>query len=323
MLQRALMVLAALIPVLSAAQDDDYRVLSLMSQDENGLFVLTITATPEKVEAKVQPLGRPQSPDPKRATYPRELFDALWVEVDNGLLSRYVTDVTPGSRDDGGAARNFIVSTSNGVSGRHFMVPKCAASPAIVTFVRRLTNDLLPAGSPGMPRACKRANRDPTAAAPMADSRTILILAPQGVDPAKDTIGFNTLVKNLTQEFSATLSDELAGRGLGPVNVIDQRPDLDVGQKMALHAARNAATNLVILTVETESVGEDTQLQLRAQYVDGDLTTSGVAPVAFRTRTVTTKSYVLRSKSGDTTLTLVDLARDFVGFLESAGRLEK
>jgi hypothetical protein len=92
---------------------------------------------------------------------------------------------------------------------------------------------------------------------------------------------------------------------------------------MALHAVRNAAVKVAIVTVETESVGDDTQLQLRAQFVEGDLTPSNSAPTGFRTRTVVAKSYVLRSKSGDTTLTMADLAKDFVGFLEASGRFKE
>jgi hypothetical protein len=46
MLKRALIVLAVLVPTLSSAEQSEYRVLSLMSQDENGLFVLAVTVVP-------------------------------------------------------------------------------------------------------------------------------------------------------------------------------------------------------------------------------------------------------------------------------------
>ena len=159
MLKRALIFLAVLIPTLSSAQESEYRVMSLMSQDENGLFILVVKATPEKVEASVQQLGKPQGSALDHDTrYPRELFDALWMEAESGRLSQYVTDEVPGSKEDGGAASNYIVSTSNGISGKTYMVPKCSASAAIVSFVRRLTNSLLPAGSPGVPKTCRRTN---------------------------------------------------------------------------------------------------------------------------------------------------------------------
>jgi hypothetical protein len=156
------------------------------------------------------------------------------------------------------------------------------------------------------------------------DTKKVLILAPQGVSAAKDTVGFNTLVKNVTQAFSSALSGELATKGYRSVNVLDQQPGLDAGQKMALYAAKNAAAKVAILTMETQSVGSDEQLQLRAQFIEGDLTPSNSAPTALHVRSKVEKSYLLRgSKSGDSTLTMSDLAKDFVDFLEASGRFKQ
>jgi hypothetical protein len=161
--------------------------------------------------------------------------------------------------------------------------------------------------------------------APMAvDTKLILILAPQGVSAAKDTVGFNALVKNVTQAFSSALSEQLTDRGFRSVNVLDQQPGLDTGQKMAVHAAKNAAEKVAIVTVETKSVGNDAQIQLRAQFIEGDLTPSHSVPTGLHVRSTTEKSYVLRgSQSGDTTLSMPDLAKDFVGFLEASGRFKE
>jgi len=163
----------------------------------------------------------------------------------------------------------------------------------------------------------------PPSQAPMAvDTKKVLILAPQGVSADKDTVGFNTLVKNVTQAFSPALSEQLTAKGYRSVNVLDQQPGLDAGEKMARHAVRNAATRVAIVTVETESVGSDAQIQLRAQFIEGDLIPSSAAPTGIRVRATVEKSYLLRgSQSGDTKLSMPDLAKDFVGFLEASGRL--
>jgi len=161
--------------------------------------------------------------------------------------------------------------------------------------------------------------------APVAvDTKKVLILAPQGVSPAKDTVGFNVLVKNVTQAFSSALTERLAARGYSSVNVLDQQPGLDVGQKMALYAVKNAAVKVTIVTVETRTVDGDAQINLRAQFVEGEFTPSSAAPQGLRTRTTIEKSYLLRgSKSGDTTRSMPDLAKDFTDFLEASGRLAK
>jgi hypothetical protein len=157
MIKRALIILALGLPGLSAAQPAEYRVISLMSQDKNGLFVLVVKATPEGVNARVQQLGAKQTADPKVASYPRELFDELWTEVESAGFSEYVAKHIPGSKEDGGAARNYIVSTSNGFSGQTYMIPKCSASATSVSFIQRLRRDLLPPDSPDELKPCPTA----------------------------------------------------------------------------------------------------------------------------------------------------------------------
>jgi hypothetical protein len=160
--------------------------------------------------------------------------------------------------------------------------------------------------------------RAQTASIPV-DAKRVLILSPQGVDPAKDTVGFNTLVKNITQAFAAEFSDQLTSKGFDPVNVLDQDPGLDAGQKMAAHAVLYSAAKIAIPTMETKTVGTDTQVQLRVQFIQGDITSKGVSA-----RTTTEKSYVLRgSQSGDTKLSMADIAADFTNFIQSSGRLTR
>jgi hypothetical protein len=169
--------------------------------------------------------------------------------------------------------------------------------------------------------ACAGTQR-PTSIA--ADPKKVLILAPQGVNPADDTVGFNVLVKDVTQAFAVAFSAELTSKGYGSVNVLDQRPGLDAGEKMALYAVKNAAVKVATLSIETETVGGDAQILLRAQFIEGEFTPPGSAPTGLRTRSTIEKSYLLRgSRSGDTALSMSDLAKDFSSFLESSGRIGK
>jgi hypothetical protein len=154
------------------------------------------------------------------------------------------------------------------------------------------------------------------------DPKKIVILAPQGVDPGKDTVGFNPLVKNLTQAFSAAFIGELSGLELQTVNVLDQRPTPKLGEKFALYSLTHSAGKVAIATLETKSVGNDTQLLLRIQFIEGELVSSSQTAQAVRARTTLEKSYFLRgSQSGDTSLSMSDIARDFVDYIRKAGRL--
>jgi hypothetical protein len=155
MMNRVLISIALLIPGLLAAQQAEYRVMSLMSQDKNGLFMLVVTATPGEVSARVQELGT--NAEPKIAPYPRELFDELWQQMKRVGLSKHITKSIPGSREDGRAAKNYLISTSDGSTGETYMVPKCSASADIVALVRKLANDMLPAGSPDLFEPCRAA----------------------------------------------------------------------------------------------------------------------------------------------------------------------
>jgi len=151
-----------------------------------------------------------------------------------------------------------------------------------------------------------------------------LILSPQGVAPDKDTVGFNALVKNVTQAFSESFSQELAARNYHTVNVLDQQPGLDTGQKMAVYSVKHSAVIVAIPTIETRSVGADSQIQLRIQFIEGELMFGKSSPEGLRARTTIEKSYVLRgSVSGDTAMSMSDIARDYARFLESAGRIKQ
>jgi hypothetical protein len=155
------------------------------------------------------------------------------------------------------------------------------------------------------------------------DPKKIVVLAPQGVDPGKDTVGFNPLVRNVTQAFSAAFIGELSGLGLQAVNVLDQQPTLEIGQKFALHSIKYSAGKVAIATLDTKSVGSDAQLLLRIQFIEGELVSPNQTAQAVRARTTLEKSYFLRgSESGDTSLSMSDIARDFVDYIRKAGRIE-
>lgn len=154
------------------------------------------------------------------------------------------------------------------------------------------------------------------------DPKRVLILAPQGVDPNKDTVGFNALVRNVTQAFSADFSKQLSQRGFQTINVLDQQPTLKMGQKMALYSVKNLAQKVAVATIETKTVGTDEQIQLRVQFVEEEPLSSNTNPQGVRVRTTIEKSYFLRgSQSGDSSLSMSDIAKDFTNFIQNSGRL--
>ncbi len=151
----------------------------------------------------------------------------------------------------------------------------------------------------------------------------VLILFPQGLEYAKDTMGFNNLSREVTQAFSRGLSPLLQQSGMNTVNIIDQNPRYTPDEKLGIYAVTERVKHAVILTLESQTLGDDYRLNLRAQWVDfrplledGEL--RGVQ-VASKTEQV----YVLRSsKNGDSPKTMSQLASDFAAVLKAEGRLK-
>ena len=154
MIKRFLILFALATPGLAVAQQPEQRVMSLITQDKNGLFIFMAIATPEEVRASASQLGVGDGGNARPVRYPRKLFDELWEEAKSLELSEFISRSDEGADEDVGASRNYIISIGNGPGGETYSVPKCNASPAIVSFIKRLTNNMLPAGSPGLFEAC-------------------------------------------------------------------------------------------------------------------------------------------------------------------------
>ena len=151
---------------------------------------------------------------------------------------------------------------------------------------------------------------------------TVLILAPQGVDPAVDTAGFNALVKNVTQAFAEAIQPTFTAHGRQPVNVLDQTPKVSMSDKLSHYAVTNGARSVLVLTVEPETVGKDHRIDLQAQYIQLEFQSEGGAVKAVKPTTVLKQSYVLRSTlTGDSKKSMTDLAKDFADYLHAQGQL--
>jgi len=156
--------------------------------------------------------------------------------------------------------------------------------------------------------------------ASVAPNVDVLILAPQGADPAKDNVGFNDLSRALTQTFSDRLTPMLRERGYTTINIIDQSTRYDVGQKLAMYSIQQKAKSVIVLTMETATIEKDIQIQLQAQYIRQEFVykngqISGVLPTSNAP-----KSYFIRgSVSGDNPGTMTDLAKDYIGYLSENG----
>lgn len=156
---------------------------------------------------------------------------------------------------------------------------------------------------------------------PPQQQADVVILSPQGVAPDKDTVGFNALVKNVTQSFAEELGFLLVEKDVSFVNVIDQRTELEAGEKMALTGVYFDAKAVVMLEILTETVGADDRLLLQARYIEIEKTEEGGKITGVQPTVVLNRSYLLRSSvSGDSTKTTLDLAYDFMAYLQTQGK---
>lgn len=160
---------------------------------------------------------------------------------------------------------------------------------------------------------------------PTPESKSnVLILAPQGVDSSKDTAGFNNLVRNVTQAFSKKLQESLQTKNLNVVNILDQDPKYDVGQKLAIYSVKNLAKTAFVITLENGTSDGDSSLFLQVQRINQELISKDGRLVGARPISVIKKSYLLRSsKRGDNAGTMSDLVSDFLHFIDTEKQLEK
>lgn len=158
---------------------------------------------------------------------------------------------------------------------------------------------------------------------PPQQQADVLILSPQGVDPIKDTVGFNSLVKNVAQSFADELGFLFAEKNISYVSVIDQRPELNTGEKMALTGVHFDARSVVMLEIITEIIGSDERLLLRVDYIEIDQIKEAGKLTGVRPTSVISRPYLLRSSTfGDSSKTTLDLAYEFMAFLEAQGKLD-
>lgn len=161
----------------------------------------------------------------------------------------------------------------------------------------------------------------PFVSMPPQQQADVLILSPQGVDPDSDTVGFNTLVKNVNQSFAEEFSFLLAEKNVSNVSVIDQRPNFDAGEKMALYGVYFDTKIVVMLEIITETVNSDERLMLRADYIEIDQLHEEGKVTGVKPTLVLTRSYLLRSSlSGDSPKTTMDLAYEFMAYLQTQGK---
>ena len=144
----------------------------------------------------------------------------------------------------------------------------------------------------------------------------ILILSPQGVAPSIDTTGFNDLARNVTQAFSKKIVTNLKNKNLSYINIIDQNPKYNAGEKLAIYSVKHQSKSAIILTLETEAIDSDNRLPLRCQYIEQEFTLKNNLISGVRPTSSVSKSYLLRSSlSGDNPATITSLANDFAFFL--------
>lgn len=151
----------------------------------------------------------------------------------------------------------------------------------------------------------------------------VLILSPQGVAPGADTVGFNDLVRKVTQSFSEKLAAQLETANVSSFNVLDQSTTYTIGQKMSLYAVQHHAKACVVLTMETETAGTDSRLLLQAQYVGLEPTVVDGKTTGVKTTVVFQKRYMLRSSiSGDNPGSMTELAAEYAQSIQKEGLIK-
>jgi hypothetical protein len=149
-------------------------------------------------------------------------------------------------------------------------------------------------------------------------NRNVLILSPQGIEQKADQVGFNALVERVTQSFSSTLSKSLGTAQYTPINVLDQSTKYNTGEKLAIYSVKNRAKKAIVITLESDNVGSDSRLSLRAQFIDQEFSYEGERLRGVKPLTVRERSYLLRSSlTGDNPKTMTDLVEDYVAYLRS------
>jgi hypothetical protein len=152
--------------------------------------------------------------------------------------------------------------------------------------------------------------------------RRIVILAPQGIDPERDTIALNKMIEAMTQSFAKILGDTLRDGGYEVINVLDQNPKYTTQQKVAIYGVKNKTHRMIVLTLEAAKSESDTTLSLQAQYLDLDFVYDGEKPKGVTPSSNFTKSYLVHSNvtGGDDTKT-GELVQDFLNYLTINARV--
>jgi hypothetical protein len=116
----------------------------------------------------------------------------------------------------------------------------------------------------------------------------------------------------------------LVEKNVSYVNVIDQRPEFDAGQKMALNGVYFDSNVVLMLEVITETLGADEQLLLKVSYMDIEKIKEGDKVTGLKPTSMVSRSYLLRSSvSGDNPKTTLDLAYDFMAYLQAQGKFKE
>lgn len=150
----------------------------------------------------------------------------------------------------------------------------------------------------------------------------ILILSPQGVDPNIDTIGYNDIVRRITQAFSLPLAKKFDSAGFVSFNVIDQEAKYNTGEKLSIYSVMNFARKAIVISLVTEDSSNDSRMILRAQYIEQEFIYEEEKMRGVRPTTTLTQTYLLRSsKYGDNPKGMSQLADEFFEFLSEKKRM--
>jgi hypothetical protein len=166
------------------------------------------------------------------------------------------------------------------------------------------------------------ARQDADLAPARVPAQRVLVLTSQGVDPAKDTVGYNAFVRGVTQAFSNALRDDLAGRGKTVDVVLNQDPALPAADFLARSVARDHHDAVVQLQLVSDPVGDAFRISLVARFMPLRYGDDGRGQVVTPVEG-TTWSAALSSPDGkdEGATSMEDLARRLADVLAARGAI--
>jgi hypothetical protein len=156
-------------------------------------------------------------------------------------------------------------------------------------------------------------------------ARKWLVLAPLGLSAAEDKDGFNKTYGSTAASFANALQGALKPGGIQGAIVIDQTPTSTrpTADKIRQHLAGTQAGVLLLITMFGDESPSGRSMKLRLQYAEVEWQMADGKAAGFRLVAPLVRDYPLwNEKQGSSTADYNSMAKDFLAYLHTEGRLK-